>query len=118
MSTQSPPAQYDLFRDLFDTSVEETNEFMDYHKEHPEVYETFKELVLKTIAKGFKRYSARGIFQIARWHRGGEIKEDGFKINNNYTPYYVRLFERDCPEHEDFFQKRKVKKDLSIKTAS
>ena len=82
--------------------------FIAYHEKYPQVYAQFKKLALQTISKGFKRFSARGVFQVMRWMHGGQLKEDGFKYNNNYTPYYVRLFEQEHPQHKDFFEKRKT----------
>lgn len=99
-------AQLDIFADM---PAAENSQFQQYHKKHPEVYQTFVKLTLQTIKKGFKRFSARGIFQVMRWLRKGEIKDDGYKYNNNYTPYYVRLFEHDYPMHVGFFEKRKLK---------
>ena len=49
-----------------------------------------------------------------RCKMGGKIKNDGFKYNNNYTPYYVRLLEKEHPEFIGFFEKRRVKKELII----
>ena len=100
---------------LFDgMDVKTTNKFTEYHKENPTVYEKFKELAFKSKKIGHKRFSARGLFQVMRWKMGGNIKSDGFKFNNNYTPYYVRLLEKDYPEFIVFFEKRKVKNDLVI----
>jgi hypothetical protein len=44
-----------------------------------------------------------------RFTKHDEIKKDGFKVNNNYTPYYARLYEAEHPELKGFFAKRKVK---------
>ena len=98
--------QLDIFADMPEA---QNIAFWQYHKKHPEVYTTFVKLTLQTIQKGFKRFSARGVFQVMRWLRKGEIKDDGFKYNNNHTPYYVRMFERDYPTHVGFFEKRKLK---------
>lgn len=104
-------SQLDLFTDL--DSVK-TDKFTEYHAEHPEVYQTFKKLTFQAKEKGHKHFSARGLFQVMRFKMGGKIKGDGYKYNNNYTPYYVRLLEREHPELIGFFEKRKVKKELSV----
>ena len=106
--------------------------FLKHHQDNPEVYEVFKELALATIKKGFKKFSARALFQVMRWMNGpnldkaqatgisekireqlrkaGKIRPDGlYKFNNNHTPYYVRMFERDYPQYNDFFEKRNTK---------
>lgn len=93
-----------------------TSKFKAYHNKHREVYELFKKLTFDAKKNGHKHFSARGIFQVMRYKIGGNIKEDGFKYNNNYTPYYVRLFEHEHPEIIGFFEKRKVKnKPLILK---
>jgi len=84
-----------------------------YHKENPQVWEKFKEFTLRTIEKGFTHYGSKGIFELIRWHTG-TTGNDGFKVNNNYTPFYVRLFERTYPQHKGFFRKRKSKADNKL----
>lgn len=88
--------------------------FDQYHRENPEIFKQFVKIARKTKQMGFKRYSARALFQVMRWHRGGRIKDDGFKVNNNYTPYYVRLIEEKYPEFKGFFEKRKSNSDLQL----
>jgi hypothetical protein len=90
----------------------DNNKFCAYHEAHPQIYEEFKKLTVATIERGFKHYSAKGIFELIRWHTGVKSKEDCFDVNNNYTPYYARLFEKDHPEHKGFFRKRESKFDL------
>lgn len=85
------------------------DKFKDYHSKYPEVYKTFKELVFKAMRNGHKHFSARGLFQVMRFKMPGNTKQDGFKYNNNYTPYYVRMFEKEYPQHVGFFEKRKTK---------
>lgn len=88
-----------------------TDKFKTYHSENPEVYETFKKLTFEAKKTGHKHFSARGLFQVMRFKMGGKIKEDGFKYNNNYTPFYVRIIENEYPEIKGFFEKRKSKAD-------
>ncbi len=86
--------------------------FCAYHQENPQVYEEFKKFTYKTIKKGFKNYSAKGIFELIRWHSGVSANgEDGFKVNNNYTSFYARLFEKQHPDQKDYFRKRTSKFD-------
>jgi len=89
--------------------------FCEYDEAHPEVWREFLRITLITMkVKKFKNYSARDIFPIMRWHRGPKgLKEDGFKINNNYSPFYARKFHELYPQHEGFFRTRKSKYDES-----
>jgi hypothetical protein len=91
--------------------------FCQYHQDNPQVYVAFKDFTWKTIARGFKHYSAKGVFELVRWHTG-VAGNDQFKINNNYTPFYARLFEKDYPEHAGFFRQRESKFDEKQKGTS
>lgn len=77
-----------------------------YHKRNPQVYEGFKQKALMAARKK-RRFSAMAIIQILRWETSVE-GDDEFKINNNYAPYYARLFEIEHPEHKGFFVKRSI----------
>lgn len=84
----------------------------EYHQKNPQVYVQFRKVTLQTIAKGFKHYSAKGIFEIVRWHSGvSTVDPEGFKVNNSYVSFYARLFMREYPQHEGFFRNRKSKYD-------
>jgi hypothetical protein len=86
--------------------------FCEYHHKNPQVYGKFRELTLKTMAKGFRHYSAKGIFELVRWYTGVTAEDpDGFKINNSYTPFYARLFMREYPQYDGFFFTRKSRFD-------
>ena len=104
--------QTDLFKDL-DSLI--TDKFTSYHSVNPGVYETFKKLAFESKKIGHKKFSARGLFQVMRWKMGGKLKSDGFKYNNNYTPIYTRMLEKEHPEFKGFFEKRKSKADQLIK---
>jgi len=89
-------------------SKEADKKFWQYHKENPQVYTLFKKFTFSVIDTGRKYYSAMGIIQRIRWHTDIEGKGT-FKINNNYTPGYARLFERDHPAYKGFFRMRVLK---------
>jgi len=71
-------------------------DFKTYDNENPEIWEKFKWFSFQAKAKGFKRYSANGIFELIRWH-SMTAGNDGFKINNNYRPDYARKMMRMYP---------------------
>lgn len=83
--------------------------FEQYHRENPHIWQGFIHFCIQTRAKGFLRYSAKGIFELLRWHTG--VNGTGhFKVNNIYTPDYARKFIESYPHHKDFFEKRELKK--------
>lgn len=85
--------------------------FCKYDADNPDIYKEFCKFTKATIERGFKNYSAKGIFELIRWHSGVSAK-GSFKVNNNYTPYYARKFENDFPAYKGFFRKRDSKYDF------
>lgn len=79
--------------------------FEQYHREHPEIYAEFERLAKQLIFAGRTHYSSDGILHIIRYNTALRGKGD-YKINNNYSPDYARMFESNYPEHEGFFEKR------------
>ncbi len=80
-----------------------------FHKQHPEVWDSFADFTFMLIRRGFQNYSVKAVFERVRWEKdmGGDGKTQ-FKINNNYAPYYARRFMRMYPEHDGFFRTRKL----------
>jgi hypothetical protein len=88
-----------------ENTVTQVDKFAEYHNSNPEVYVKFKEFAVKTMLKGHKNYSAKGIFEIIRWHTG--VKGgDQYKVNNNYTPHYARMLMDEIPLFRGFFKTR------------
>ena len=87
--------------------------FKNIHKSKPEIYEEFCRVSKALIARGHKQYSAYGVMHIVRfsvWKEGVTMKpEEEFKVSNNMTPFYARLFLRDFPEHDEFFVTKPIK---------
>lgn len=77
---------------------------IDYDHGNPLVWEYFVLFTFEMIEKGYKRIGSKMIFERIRWET--MIKGDPFKVNNNYTPYYARKFEREYPQHKGIFSKR------------
>ena len=82
-------------------------EFKAFHRENPHIYELFKKFTLQSISRGREHFSARTVLHRIRWYTDVEtVSPDGFKVNNNWSAFYARLFERDFPEHIGFFRNR------------
>lgn len=88
-------------------TAELQQKFREYDRANPGIYEAFERFALMVIQKR-RRYGAKAIMERVRWHTM-ESGGDDFKINNNYTAYYVRKFEALNPKHKDFFKKRSIK---------
>lgn len=77
----------------------------------PDVYSLFKKITLEIIGRGHKHYSPYGIMHIARYQTMMTMKDQGeYKINNNYTSIFSRMFMREYPEYSDFFKTRNTKR--------
>lgn len=85
--------------------------FVEYHQKNPHIYNIFKGTATRAINKGFKKYSAKAIFEIIRWETASYKSPDEYKVNNNYTAFYARMFQNEYPEHKDFFRNRASKFD-------
>lgn len=80
--------------------------FITYHEANPQIWHYFKHFAFQAIDKG-KKVGAKGIFERLRWQV--EIESNGeWKVNNNFTAYYARIFALRYPAHKDFFELRKV----------
>jgi hypothetical protein len=95
--------QTDLFENL---ESPQYKRFKLYHENNPEVFEYFKRYALRSIERGFKHLSAEFIFNIIRWETPITASGDDFKINNDFKPWYSRMFMAQYPQYEGFFRKR------------
>ncbi len=82
--------------------------FLLWHRANPDVWAEFEKITLDLINKGRKHYGAKAIMEVIRFNRAiGGGRE--FKINNNFTAYYVRVFEEKYKIHKGFFETRELK---------
>lgn len=81
-----------------------------YHKLNPHVWKWFKFFTFQMIRSGHKKLGSKMIFERIRWE--SKISGKNFKVNNNYTAHYSRLFERTYPKYKNFFEKRPIRKTL------
>jgi len=80
-----------------------------FHFANPKVWNLFQVFAYQAIDAGHDRYSADAILHRIRWHVTVETKdESGFKINNNHSAYFARLFSHAYPNHAGFFETRKL----------
>jgi hypothetical protein len=90
-------------------------DFDRFHRNNPAVWELFVQYTHTMIATGRRRYSARMVIYRIRWETDLTTKSgDGFKINNNHTPYYARLFNQEYPHHVGFFSLRRIQGETDL----
>lgn len=84
-------------------------DFIKYDTDNPEIWLQFRNFAYQAkYVKRFKNYSAKGIFELIRWHSsiGGN---DQFKLNNNYHADYARKMMETDPAFDGFFKVRELK---------
>ena len=85
-------------------------EFQKYHETNPQVYEMFKRFAFELINSNVKSTGVRLVIERIRWETTIQTEGDAFKLNNNWSPYYSRMFMKDYPQHKGFFRVRKQHK--------
>lgn len=83
--------------------------FESYHQANPHIYQLLVKYTkyLKD-ERGLEHYGIAGVFERIRWHLDVDTKDpDGYKVNNNYRAFYVRLIEDEYPEYRGFYFKRR-----------
>lgn len=94
--------------------------FEDFDRDNPEVWERFQEIALRLIELGYAHYSADAILHAERIQRdlkttgAGEAAGKQLKLNNNFSSRYARKFHKLYPQHEGFFETRRLKTDRPI----
>jgi hypothetical protein len=88
--------------------------FLLFHEDNPEVYRAVEEAARLHVNKlGIAPTSVDLLVHIARWEGvSATVSADGFKINNNYTPFYARLILRRHPEWDGLFRLRESDADF------
>jgi len=78
----------------------------------PDVQELFDSLALGLARNGFKRYSARALLHVIRWHYHVAKGEREFKCNDMWTPLMARNWLRRHPQYPDFFELRERRRKM------
>lgn len=87
-----------------------TTEFLQYLPDNLHVWEAFEREALRLVGRGVRHYSARTIVHVLRHESTlAEVSGQGWKINNNVSPYLARLWNLVHPEHADLFEFREAK---------
>ena len=82
------------------------NSFIRFHDDNPGVYELFQRFAFEAYGRGHRRMSADLILPRVRWETDVVTRDNSFKLNNNWTAYYARLFMWEFPRMEGFFNIR------------
>jgi hypothetical protein len=77
--------------------------FWAFHEINPKVYLLFSKFAVEAAQANRGTFGVSAIFERMRWFTNIETRGEEFKLNNNYSAYYGRLWMRDNPEHDGFF---------------
>ncbi len=82
-----------------------------YIKKHPHIWKAFQEHCLKVVQQGARRLSAKATFEHMRYENSGGDweKYKDYKVSNNYTAYFARLFAGKYPQYESLFLFKEIK---------
>ena len=80
--------------------------FIQYHLKNKHVWKLFVFYTRELVKRGFKHQSSDFVLHRIRWYAAVETKGDAFKLNNNYTACYARVFHEVYPEYTGFFRTR------------
>jgi len=81
--------------------------FAAFHYQNPQVFRLFERYTLDLIAAGAERGGAKSVIERIRWDVAVSTWGEKWKVNNDYTACYARLFHMTYPEYAGFFRLRK-----------
>lgn len=79
--------------------------FREYHKENPEVFDTFEELAYRAWDAGVRKMSHWMLLNRVRWEFEVEAHDSSspFRISNDYFAFYVRRLIAKDPQFIEMF---------------
>ena len=86
--------------------------FLKFHSENRHVYDLFEKFTFEVIQSGRRNFGVKSIIERIRWETNITSQNSFFKINNNYAPFYARMFEAKYPTYKGFFRKRRAAADV------
>ena len=98
---------------LFD-DLEHRSKFFEFHEDNPQVFELWEKLTFEAIKRGYQHIGAALIRELIRWESGIVTTDADYKMPNQWTPYYARLFMQKHPEHAGLFRTRMAKADEEL----
>lgn len=91
------------------------SKFEKWHFANFHVWQLFRTYADQVRATGRSKYSARAIIHRIRWHVEIDTNSvDEFKINNNWSPYYARLYMYMFESAKGFFELRPIIDNPSV----
>ena len=77
-------------------------------RDHPKLLHQLYEIALRAKRKGYQHWSMDAAFHVLRWETSITTgRNDGLKVNNNFSAFAARDLMKRYPDLEGFFQLRK-----------
>lgn len=102
------------FKELRGITIREA--FRKFHNDNPKIFQLFEHQVKRRISDwkakrkpGSPRASASAIIEWMRWELPFRSNDENFRIDNNFKPYYPRLYVAKYPEDGGVFTFRKLR---------
>lgn len=83
--------------------------FWKYHEKNPDIYAAFDRFAQDAVRSKRDTFGAQMIVERVRWYMAIEREDDAFKVNNNFSGYYARLWMRDNPQQRGLFRRRRLR---------
>ena len=85
--------------------------FRAFHEANPQVYDALCVLARQLKARGHRRYSIKGLFEVLRHRYALQTNRlgDDYKINNSYSSRYARALMEQEPDLDNFFETRQLR---------
>ena len=84
-------------------------EWWEWHKRNPHVWEMFERFTQEAIARGVTKMSHWLVINRIRWEVSVSTFGNEFKISNDFIAFYARLWKAKHPAHQDIFNTKKMK---------
>lgn len=94
------------FPDFTDQPPARVQSFLDFHQANPKVFELADRFTREAIEAGRQRFGMKMVFERIRWYSAVETTGSSFKLNNNYTAFYARLWMHRNPGQPQVFSLR------------
>ncbi len=75
-------------------------------RKNPWLMPKLAEIALDMKRAGYECWSTKGLFEVFRWQTRHDMRDLGFKANNNHTALAARDLMKEYPELAGFFRTR------------
>jgi hypothetical protein len=81
-----------------------------FHEKHPEVYADLRSRARTVLARGWRQYAMRALWEVMRWHfQFVRDPEADWKLNDHFPSRYARLLMAENADLRGFFELRTLR---------